>query len=266
MEAAKNPVVHIPTVAGSVVIAYNLPGFSGDLKLTGPIVAEIYMGRIPKWNDPKIAAVNAGSDLPDLPITPAWRTDGSGTTFVFTNYLTTQSDEYTSSVGAGKQVKWPVGQGGKGNEGVTAVVQQTRGAIGYIELNYASANKIPFALLQNREGKFIKASPATVAAAGEGALSHMDKTLAVNIWNQPGENTYPISAFTYIIVYKDLGYVKDATKAKVLVDFLTWATGDGQRLAEEMDYAPLSAGVQKKAHEAIGGLMWEGKAIAAANQ
>jgi phosphate transport system substrate-binding protein len=267
MAAAKNPIFHIPTVAGSVVLAYNLPNFQGELKLTGPIVAEIYMGKIAKWNDAKLAAINPGAQLPDLPITPCWRTDGSGTTFVFTSYLTTQSEEYTSTIGAGKQVKFPVGQGGKGNEGVTPAVQATPGAIGYIELNFATANKIPFALMQNRDGKFIKASPATVAAAGEGAVEKMStKNLAVNIWNQPGENSYPISAFTYILVYKDLGYVKDANKAKTLVEFLTWATtGDGQKIAEEMDYAPLSPGVQKKVREVIGELSWEGKALAAGN-
>jgi len=266
MEAAKDPVVHIPTVAGSVVMAYNLPEVKGEVKLTGPIVAEIYMGKITKWNDAKITAINAGTDLPDIGIVPCWRTDGSGTTFVFTNYLATQSEEYTSSIGAGKQVKFPVGQGGKGNEGVTAAVQGAKGAIGYIELNYASANKIPFALMQNKDGEFIKASPQSVAAAGEGALKSMKDSLAVNLWNQPGKNAYPISAFTYIIVYKDLGYLKDASKAKALVEFLTWATTDGQRLAEEMDYAPLSDGVQKKVKEAIAGLTLDGKPASVAQK
>jgi len=266
MDAAKDPIVHIPTVAGSVVLAYNLPDVQGEIKLTGPIVADIYMGKITRWNDAKITAINAGTNLPDVGIIPVWRTDGSGTTFVFTNYLVTQSEEYTGNIGAGKQVKFPVGQGGKGNEGVTAGVQGAKGAIGYIELNYAMANKIPFALLQNKDGEFIKASPQTVAAAGEGAVAHMKDSLAVNLWNQPGKNTYPISAFTYIIVYKDLGYLKDANKAKALVDFLTWATGDGQRLAEEMSYAPLSEGVQKKVKEAIAGLTLDGKPASVASR
>src|SRR5213079_1865913 len=199
-------------------------------------------------------------------IVPVYRTDGSGTTFVFTSYLTTQSEDYTGNIGAGKQVKFPVGQGGKGNEGVTAGVQGTRGAIGYIELNYATANKIPFALVQNKDGEFIKASPDTVAAAGEGAVKNMKDSLAVNLWNQPGKNTYPISAFTYIIVYKDLGYLKDETKAKSLVDFLTWATSaqGGQATAPSLDYAPLSAGVQKKVAQAIATLRWSGKPVAVA--
>src|SRR5204863_4036374 len=159
-----------------------------------------------------------------------------------------------------------VGQGGKGNEGLTAGVQGTKSAIGYIELNYAMANKIPFALLQNKDGEFIKASPQTVAAAGEGALANMKDSLAVNLWNQPGKNTYPISAFTYIIVYKDLGYLKDSAKAKALVDFLNWESGDGQAIAREMDYAPLSDGVQKKVKEAIAGLMWQGKPASVASR
>jgi phosphate transport system substrate-binding protein len=263
-DAAGGDVVHIPTVAGAVVAAYNLPDFKGELKLDGPTLAEIFMGKITKWNDPKIAAMNEGAALPDVGITPATRTDGSGTTFVFTNYLATQSEDFKGSVGMGKQVKWPTGQGGKGNEGVTAAVQQTPGAIGYIELNYALQNKIPFALLKNKDGKFVKASPDSVAAAGAGAVDKMDKSLAVEIWNQPGAEAYPISAFTYIIVYKDLGYLKDQNKAKVLVEFLKWATTDGQALAKEMDYAPLAAGVQKKAAEAIGTLTWSGSPVALA--
>ena len=265
MAAAKDPLVHIPTVAGSVVVAYNLPNIGGEVKLTGPIVAEIYTGRISKWNDAKIAQVNQGVNLPNIAITPAWRTDGSGTTFVFTNYLATQSEEYKGSVGAGKQVKWPVGQGGKGNEGVTAVVQSTPGAIGYVELNYATQNKIPHALMQNKEGRFVKASPESVAAAGEGAVSQMGENLAVDIWNQPGTEAYPIAAFTYVIVYKDLGYLKSPEKARALVDFLTWATSDGQKFAGEMDYAPLAKPVQAKVKAAIAGLQWDGKAVASSN-
>jgi len=200
LQAAGAPVVHIPTVAGSVVMAYNLPGFQGEIRLTGQLIADIYVGRIAKWNDAKIGAINAGANLPDLGITPVWRTDGSGTSFVFTNYPVTQSDEFAGSIGAGKQVKWPVGQGGKGNDGVTAVVQSTPGAMGYVEMNFATATKIPFALVRNRDGRFVKASADTVAAAGEGVLEQMKQTLAVDLWNQPGENAYPIAAFTYVIV------------------------------------------------------------------
>jgi len=266
LQAAGAPVVHIPTVAGSVVMAYNLPGFQGEIRLTGQLIADIYVGRIAKWNDAKIGAINAGANLPDLGITPVWRTDGSGTSFVFTNYLVTQSDEFAGSIGAGKQVKWPVGQGGKGNDGVTAVVQSTPGAMGYVEMNYATANKIPFALVRNRDGRFVKASADTVAAAGEGVLEQMKQTLAVDLWNQPGENAYPIAAFTYVIVYHDLAYLKDPNKAKALVGFLNWATSKdgGQSMASSMDYAPLSPGVQKKVKAALDSLMWQGKEIAPA--
>jgi phosphate transport system substrate-binding protein len=248
---AGGEIVHIPMVGGAVVAAYNLPGYRGELKLTGPVLADIFMGKISKWNDPKIAALNQGAALPDVSITPAYRTDGSGTTFVFTSYLATQSEEFKGSVGAAKEVKWPRGQGGKGNEGVTGVVQQTSGSIGYIELNYAIQNKIPFALMQNKEGNFVKASPDTVAAAGESAVDQMGTSLAVNIWNQSGKDAYPISAFTYIIVYKDLGYLKDDARKKALVEFLKWAAHDGQQVAKEMEYAPLSPGEQKKVEAVI---------------
>jgi phosphate transport system substrate-binding protein len=265
LETAGADMVQIPVVLGSVVPAYNLPDFKGDLKLSGPVLAEIFLGKIAKWNDAKIAALNEGATLPDTGITTAHRTDGSGTTYVFSNYLALVSEDFKSAVGAGKQVSWPgSAQGGKGNDGVTAAVQSTVGAIGYIELNYARANKIPFALMQNKDGKFIKASPETVAAAGEGALQHMTKSLAVSLLNQAGENAYPISSFVYVIVYKDLGYLKDEAKAKALVEYLTWATTEGQNIATEMDYAPLSAGVQKKVGEAIGTLTWSGKPMASA--
>jgi phosphate transport system substrate-binding protein len=259
--AAAGEVVHIPTVAGAVVPAYNLAGVT-DLNLSGPVLADIYQGKITKWNDPKIAELNEGKPLPDAAITPVWRTDGSGTSFVFTNYLAGQSEEFKNSIGMGKQVKWPLGQGGKGNEGVAAAVQQTPGAIGYIELNYATSNKIPFAAMKNASGKFVKASAQSVSAAGEGAVEKMSSSLAVDIWNQPGEGAYPISAFTYVIVYKDLGYLRDENKAKALVAFLTWATGEGQTYAGEMDYAPLSDGVKKKVAAAIGSLSWNGQAVA----
>ena len=263
--AINAPMVHIPTVAGSVVPAYNLPGFNGELKLSGPVLAEIFMGKISSWSDPKIAALNQGAQLPDTPITPAWRTDGSGTTFVFTSYLSTQSPEYKESVGAGKSVDWPAGQGGKGNEGVAAIVSSTPGALGYIEVNYATQNNITFASMQNAAGKFIKASPETVAAAGEGALKQMKPgALAVDIWNQKGENAYPIAAFTYIIVYKDLNNLGNMQEAQALVDFLAWATTGGQEIASQMDYAPLAPGVQKLVAEELAGLTYKGQPIKSA--
>lgn len=254
LQKTGSPMVHIPTVAGAVVLAYNLPGLSGELQLSGQVVAEIFMGKITKWNDPKIATLNPGVTLPATAIVPVYRTDGSGTTFVFTNYLGTQSEDFKGSVGTGKQVSWPAGQGGKGNEGVSAGIMQTAGAVGYIEMNYAEANHIKFALLQNKAGKFVKASPASVAAAGAGAVSQMKDSLDVNIWNQDGADAYPIAAFTYIIVYKDLSNIQDAAKRAALTDFLKWSLTDGSKIAAEMTYAPLAEAVQAKALQAIDGL------------
>lgn len=255
-------IVEIPSVAGAVVPAYNLPDVKSDLKFSGDVLAQIFMGTISKWNDPKIADLNPGVTLPDLGITPAWRTDGSGTTFVFTNYLATQSEPYKTTIGAAKQVKWPVGQGGKGNEGVAAVVQQTPGAIGYIELNYATANKIPFGAVKNASGEFVKASGETVSAAGQGAADALNgNILAADIWNQKGQKAYPISAFTYLIVYKDLNNLDSDESAKALVDFLWWATHDGQNFAKEMDYAPLAKGVQGKVERALKALEYKGSPV-----
>jgi phosphate transport system substrate-binding protein len=263
LKAAGGDVVQIPTVAGAVVMAYNLPGVSGQIKLDGPTVGDIFLGKVKQWNDPKITAMNPGVNLPALAITAVHRTDGSGTNFIFTNYLASVSPEFKEKVGTGKSVEWPGGQGGKGSDGVTQIVQGTNGAIAYVEIAYAHQNKIPFAQLKNTSGQFVEATPETVSAAGEGALSQMDKGLAVNIWSQAGEKAYPIASFTYILVHKDLSYIKDPAKAKTLVDFLKWATSDGEKFAAELDYAPLSAGVQKKVAEAIGTLTWGGQPVAA---
>lgn len=255
-------IVEIPSTAGAVVPAYNIPG-NPELRFTGDLLAQIYMGKVTNWNDPAIAAVNPGAKLPDLAITPAYRTDGSGTNYVWTNYLATQSDAFKGSIGMGKQVKWPVGQGGKGNEGVTAVVQQTSGALGYIELNYALANHISFGDVKNKDGNFIKASAETVSAAGAGAVSHMNGTiLAADIWNQPGANAYPIASFTYLIVYKDLDNVKNADQAKALGEYLRWAETDGQKFAPELDYAPLAKPVQEKVMAALNTLTYQGAPLA----
>jgi len=255
--------VQIPTTAGAVVPAYNLPGVTGEIKFSGEVLAGIYTGKIAKWNDPAIAAMNADIKLPDTAITPAYRTDGSGTTYVFTSYLATQSEEFKGSVGSGKSVKFPVGQGGKGNEGVTAVVQQTPGAIGYIELNYATANKIAFGAVRNAGGEYVKASPDSVAAAGAAAATKLTGTLmAANIWNQPGATAYPISAFTYIILHKDLSAsVASADEANALKRFLVWATTEGQKTAKDMDYAPLAPEVQSQVGRALSSLTYKGEAL-----
>jgi phosphate transport system substrate-binding protein len=254
-------VVQIPSTAGAVVPAYNLPGIS-DVKFTGEILADIYLGKITKWNDPKLVAINEGVSLPDTVITPASRSDGSGTNFVWTNYLATQSDEFKSTVGTGKQVKWPVGQGGKGNDGVTAIVQQTPGAIGYIEEAYADQNKITYGAVQNKNGKFVKASPAAVSAAGAGAVDQMKgNIITANIWNQSGDEAYPIASFTYLIVYRDLNNVKSKEQAAALTDFLMWAIHDGQQFANDLDYAPLAPAVQAKDEAALKMITYQGNAL-----
>jgi phosphate transport system substrate-binding protein len=254
-------IVQIPSTAGGVVPAYNLPGVK-ELKISGDVLADIYLGTITRWNDPKIVAMNPGANLPDLSITPAYRTDGSGTTFVFTNYLATQSEAFKGKVGAAKSVQFPKGQGGAQNAGVAAVVQQTPGAIGYIEQAYADQNRIAYAAVKNKAGKFIKASPATVSAAGAGAVEMMKGHLiAADIWNQSGDDAYPISSFTYLIVYKDLNNIKTPQQAAVLVQFLKWAVTDGQQLSSELDYAPLADGVRTKVLDAIGTITHEGKTM-----
>ncbi len=254
--------VQVPSCAGGVVPAYNVPGLKQDLNFTGEVLALIYMGKISKWNDPKIVAANPGVDLPDAAITPAYRTDGSGTNYVWTNYLATQSEDFKSTVGVGKQVQWPVGQGGKGNDGVAQAVQSTVGAIGYIEQNFADKNKIPYGSVKNKAGKFVKCTPQGVSAAGAGAVDQMNGTiLAANIWDQPGDATYPIGSFTYLIVHKNLEGVNSEADAQALLDFLWWATHDGQKLAPDLDYAPLAEGVQKKVEAALKAVTFKGKAL-----
>jgi phosphate transport system substrate-binding protein len=257
-------IIEFPSVAGSVVVVFNLPGISDadNLKLTGEIVADIYLGTIKRWNDARIAALNPDLSLPDTPITPVFRTDGSGTTYVFTQYLCTQSDPFKHTIGAGKQVNFKFGQGGKGNQGVTAAVQQTRGGVGYVEYNYAVQNDLASAAMRNRSGRFIKSSPESVAAAGAGAAEAMSgNLLAADIWNQPGDDAYPIAAFTYLIVYRDLGNLPDKAAAQQLVDFFWWATHDGQSIATQMDYAPLAQPVRRKVEQAIRGLTYKGQAL-----
>jgi phosphate transport system substrate-binding protein len=251
--------VEVPSCAGAVVPAYNLPGV-GELKFTGELLANIYLGKVTAWNDPAIAAVNPGVTLPATAITPVYRTDGSGTNFVWTNYLAGQSDEFKNSVGTGKQVKFPGGQGGKGTAGVAAVVQQTPGAIGYVEQNYADKNNIPYGSVRNKAGKFVKASPASVSAAGAGANLN-GNLLAANIWDQPGDDAYPISSFTYLIAYKDLNNLKSKEQATALAKYLWWATHDGQQFATDLDYAPLAPSVQQKVEAALQQLTFGGEPV-----
>ena len=260
-------IVEVPSVSGGVVPAYNIPGVKAQLNFSGPVLAGIYMGTVNKWNDPKITALNPGVQLPALAITPVYRTDGSGTNYVFTNYLATQSPEFKNSIGTGKEVKWPLGQGGKGTAGVAQVIQQTNGAIGYVEQNYADKNHILYGSVQNKSGKFVKASPESVSAAGEGAVGAMKgNVVTANIWNQTGDNAYPIASFTYLIVYKDLGNVKTREQAQALADFLWWATHDGEKLASELDYAPLSPNVLKRVEDALKMVNYKGQSVSVGGQ
>ena len=244
-KAKYGPILHIPTVLGAVVITYNVPGLTSPLNLTPKAIADIFSGRITKWSDTRITSLNPGAKLPTSDILVVHRSDGSGTTYIFTDYLSTAAPEWASSVGKGKEVKWPVGLGAKGNEGVAGQVKQTPGAIGYVELAYAKQNKLPFAAIQNKAGKLVVASVPGVTAAAAGVA----KTLPANtdyrlsIVNAPGADSYPISSFTWILVYQ---HQRDAVKSKKLVDFLNWALTNGEAEAAALDYAPLPTEIASK--------------------
>jgi phosphate transport system substrate-binding protein len=240
IKAVDGQVLHFPMVLGADVVAYNLPGFTGTLKLTGPVLADIFLGKITKWNDPQLTALNPGASLPSTDIVVCHRSDGSGTTYIFVDYLSKISPQWAKDVGKSTSVKWPVGLGGKGNEGVTALVQQTPGGIGYVELIYALSNKIPYAELKNSSGKFIKASLASVTAAAAGVANSMPKDFRVSITNAPGPDAYPISSFTYLLVYPTYTNVQQGEQVK---KFINWALHEGQKYAPALYYAPLPAAV-----------------------
>jgi len=236
-KAKGGPVLHIPTVLGAVVVTYNLPALNAPINLTPQVIADIFSGRIKKWNDTRIASLNPGLPLPGSDILVVHRSDGSGTTYIFTDYLTKAAPSW-KAVGKGKEVKWPVGLGGKGNEGVAGQVKQTPGAIGYVELAYAKQNKLPIAAIRNKDGKFVIASVPAVTAAAAGAAKTLppNTDYRISIVDAPGADSYPISSFTWILVYQ---HQKDAVKGKKLVDFLEWALTEGQKEAPPLDYAPL---------------------------
>ncbi len=243
---AKAPILHIPMVMGAVVPTYNVPGVSAQLKLTPDAVSGIFLETIKKWNDPKIASANPGVALPDQPITTVHRSDGSGTTNIFTDYLSKVSPEWKSKVGAGNSVNWPGGVGGKGNEGVAGSVKQTPYAIGYVELIYATQNKLGYAQVQNAKGKFVEASLDSVSKAAEGITLAPD--LRVSITNSDNAEAYPISGFTWILAYQDM---PDKAKALALSRYLWWSVTDGQAFTKELGYAPLPKDVAAKAQEKI---------------
>ena len=240
--AAPSKILHFPTVLGGVVPVYNIPGVNAELKFTGAVLADIYLGKITKWNDPAITKLNAGVNLPGTDISVAHRSDGSGTTYIFVDYLAKVSPEWKSKVGVSNAVNWPAGVGGKGNEGVAGLVTQTPGSIGYVELIYALQNKISYGSVQNMAGEFVKSSVASVTAAAAAAVKQMPADFRVSITNAPGTGVYPIASFTWLLLYES---PKDKAQAKTMVDFVKWALTDGQKFCSDLGYAPLPAEVVK---------------------
>jgi phosphate transport system substrate-binding protein len=237
--AAPGRLLHFPTVLGAVVPVYNLPVASA-LRFTGPLLADIFLGKITKWNDPAMAKVNPGVSLPGTDITIVHRSDGSGTSYIWTDYLAKVSPEWKQKVGVNASVNWPTGVGGKGNEGVAGLVQQTPGSLGYVELIYALQNKQSYGSVQNAAGELVNADVNSVTAAAAAAGANMPKDFRVSITNAPGKGVYPSSSFTWILLYEN---PKDKNQAKIFVDFMKWALSDGQKFASGLGYAPLPAGV-----------------------
>jgi phosphate transport system substrate-binding protein len=248
-------VVHIPVTQGAVVIAYNLPGVSKQLRFSAETVAGIYLGTIKMWNDPKIAADNAGVSLPAKPVLIVHRSDGSGTTDIFTDYLTKVSEEWKSKVGHGTSVQWPVGIGGQGNEGVANQVKNTQGGVGYIELAYARVNKIPYGMVKNRAGNYVDPDPKNVTNAAA-SLKEVPKDLRFSITDQSGPQAYPIAGSTWVLLYKNQ---QDAGQGKLAADFVEWAITDGQKYANDLDYAVLAKNLVQKSQDALRTVTCAGK-------
>jgi phosphate transport system substrate-binding protein len=241
-EKRQGPVFHIPTVLGAVVPAYNLPGLKTDVKFTGEILANIYLGHITKWSDPAIAKENPGLKLPDKPIVVVHRAEGSGTTYIFTDYLSKVSPEWQQKVGKNTAVQWPVGVGQQGNEAVANTVKQMEGAIGYVELIYALKNNIQFGPVKNAAGAYVKASLQSTTAAAA-SMKEMPDDFRVSITNAPGKDAYPIASFTWLLVPAKWS---DATKQKAMVEFLNWMLNTGEGMVQTLDYAPLPKNVAAK--------------------
>jgi phosphate transport system substrate-binding protein len=248
--AAPGKIFHFPTVLGAVVPVYNLQGVSA-LQFNGPVLADIFLGKITKWNDPQIAKLNPGVNLPGTDITVVHRSDGSGTSYIWTDYLAKVSPEWKKRVGNANSVNWPAGVGGKGNEGVSGLVSQTPGSIGYVELIYALQNKISYGSVQNMNGKAVKATVESVTAAATAAATKMPEHFRVSITNAPGDDVYPISSFTWLLLYENPPD-GDKAKSKAMVDFVKWAITDGQKFAADLGYAPLPKNVVDMEMKAIG--------------
>ncbi len=256
MKPAPGKLLHIPTAIGAVVPAYNIPGVD-KVQFTGPVLADIYLGKIKLWNDPKLKAINPDVNLPALPITVARRSDGSGTTAVFTDYLSKVSGQWKSKVGSANSVQWPVGVGGKGNDGVAGIVKSTPGALGYVELVYAKQNKLNYGAVQNRAGKYILADNVPAAAAATGVV--IPKDTRVSLTNSSNANAYPITSFTYIIFYQDQKYGnRTKEQAQELKKLLTWMTTTGQEYNEPLDYAKLPSNVQSRVSSILNSMNYGG--------
>ena len=244
---AKAKILHIPTVLGADVPAYNIPGVSEELKFTPELLANIFLGKITSWNDAAIAKANPGVTLPNQPVIVIHRSDGSGTTYIWTDYLSKVSPDWKNQVGKGTSVKWPVGLGGKGNEGVAGMIRQMQGSIGYVELIYAVQNHIAYGSVKNAGGEFVKASLASVTAAAA-SVKNMPADFRVSITNAPGKDAYPIASFTWLLIPTPS---KDAAKGKIIADFLSWMVDDGQKMTADLSYAPLPESVAAKVKETI---------------
>jgi phosphate transport system substrate-binding protein len=260
--------VHIPETIGSVVVAYNIPNFPNKgLKLSGPVIADIFLGKITKWNDPKIQTMNPRVSLPSNNIVVIHRSDGSGTTFVWTDYLSKVSSEWSNKVGKSKSVPWPIGIGAPGNEGVANAIKGTQNTIGYIELAYALTTQMSYAYLQNQAGKFIEPSISSTKSAVSASASNLPKGdqswESVSLVNAPGADSYPIASFSYLLLYKELSTNPsiDGTKAKALVDFISWAITDGQKFADKLGYVPLPDQVVKLDQDTLKSLTFHGKSL-----
>jgi phosphate transport system substrate-binding protein len=236
MSAAPGKILHFPTVLGADVPVYNIPGVKDSLQFTGPLLADIFLGKVTKWNDPAIKQLNPNVNLPGADIIVVHRSDGSGTTYIWVDYLSKISPEWKKRVGVSTSVNWPVGVGGKGNEGVSGLVTQTPGSIGYVELIYALQNHIAYGSVKNMAGKFVTASIESVTAAAAGAVKNMPADFRVSITNAPGDDAYPISSFTWLLLYQA---PQDKAQAKIMSDFVKWALTDGQKYCKDLGYAPL---------------------------
>ena len=249
LSKSSNPVLHIPTVLGAVVVTYNLPGLSSELLLTPELIAGIFLGKISKWNDEALVKANPKLNLPNSDIVVVHRSDGSGTTAIFSDYLAKVSAEWNKTVGSGTALKWPTGLGGKGNEGVSGLVKQNSGSVGYVELIYADTNKLAMAKVKNASGAFVSPTTQSVTAAANGLLKSIPADFRVSITDAPGKASYPISGFTYILVHLN----QDKVKGAKLIEFLKWAVGPGQAKINPLTYAPLpkelATKVQKKIAE-----------------